>query len=299
MKFDQVNLNFFYGYKCNYSCENCFSGSDKVRDQNSDPDVETLKQAIKKSSEIFNVTSMVTLIGGEPFLYWDDRIVPLSKELDRHFPGVRINITTNGQLLNKNIEKVIKLSSEVQNFSLSITRHLSAVNNQLTIKQKWIEGITLLESHPMIVKIHDDHYHVKDNINANIYLTKINDWRPFYYYNHQGHIKPFATNDPVGSMMHGCPGNVCSCIVENKLYKCPTLATLENHLKSVDQDTDHDWAKYIEYPAIDLDNIDSKHWNEFTKTYGKPTTYCDMCNNNPSNNIKWEDRTYPMIFSKS
>jgi hypothetical protein len=297
MKIKQVNLNFFYGYRCNYSCDGCFSGSDSVDQSLWDPDLNKLKQSIKRSSELFEITSMITLIGGEPFLYWDERILPLALELNSHFPDTRINITSNGQLLGKNLEKVLLLSEKINNFSITISKHLEG-SKGTKIEKIWQKSIDDFISHPNIIKIHDDHYHVSGNINANIYFYGSDTWKPYYYRTPEGKIKPWKTNDPAGSLKHGCPGSVCSCIIDDKLYKCPTLATLPGHLSAIGQDQDSDWKKYLDYPAIDLNNIDPDAWNEFNQTYGKPTTYCDMCNNNPKFNIEWQERSYSMIFRK-
>ena len=295
MKVKQENLNFFYGYRCNYSCEGCFSGSDVIRKTDKDPHLDDLKKSVKKASELFEVNSMITLIGGEPFLYWDTKIVPLAIEINHWFPGKRINITTNGQLIGKYVEKIIELSRKIDNLSFTISQHLDGIESH-QVKTIWENSINTLIDSEMIVKIHDHHYHIKGNINCNIYFYKATEWKPYYYHNRSGQIKPWATNDPNGSMEHGCPGNVCSCIIGNKLYKCPTLATLSDHLSAVDQLDDPDWSKYLDYPAIDMNDIDQNLMNEFIESYGKPTTYCDMCNNNPTRNTNWKNRTYKMIF---
>jgi hypothetical protein len=296
-KIDQSNLNIFYGYLCNYSCEGCFSGSNSVDTIELDPDLQKTFDSIEPLSNLFNVQSMVTLIGGEPFLYWDSRIVPLALEINHCFPNIKINITTNGQLLGKNVDKIYSLSEKIDNLSLTISRHLRAVTD-VKIKEIWDQNMHAFLNDPKIIQINEDHYHIKDNVNANIYFTNIDNWKSYYYY-HGTDIKPWATDDPEKSMAYGCPGNVCSCVFEDKIYKCANLATLSGHLASRGQENDPDWNKYLSYPAIDVHNIDLELLNNFEKTYGKPTTYCDMCSNSQTNILNWEQRTFPMVFSKT
>lgn len=298
MKIQEVNLNIFYGYMCNYSCQGCFSGSDVITTYDKDPDLEKIKQSIKRASEIIDVTNMVTLIGGEPFLYWDSRIVPLAIEINKYFPKKRINITTNGQLLGKNVEKLFAISKSLDEVSFTITRHLAGIDDQ-KVKRLWEKNMQDFLSHPMIVRVHDDHYHVKDNIHANIYFYDTETWKSYYYHTSDQRIKPWRTNDPKNSMLYGCPGPVCSCLYENKLYKCTNLATLTRHLEQLNQLDDPDWQKYLDYPYLDINDINDDLLAEFIKTYGKPTTYCDMCSNKPQNNIPWTSRTFSMVFSRA
>lgn len=295
MKIKQENLNIFYGYRCNYACEACSSGSNEVSDASLDPNLDEILESIPILAETFEVDSMITLIGGEPFLYWDDRISIIAQEVNRWFPGNRINIFTNGQLLHKNVEKIFALSEKVDNLSITISNHLTDCGEELPVTM-WRRNINDFINHPRIVKIHADHYHIKDNIHANIYFSNMTKFKPYYKRLENGTIKPWATNDPKLSMKHGCVGNVCSCTFGKKLYKCPILATLPNHLKSIGQEQDPDWQKYINYPVVDLSNLDPALLEEFSSTYGKPVSVCDMCNGDPINTIT--KRTYPLVFKQ-
>jgi organic radical activating enzyme len=298
MRFEETNLNFIYGFKCNYSCIGCSTGSNVIDSSTQDPDFDKIINSVKTASKLFNVNSMITLLGGEPFLYWHSRIVPLVLEINKYFPKKRINITTNGQLIGKNIDNIFKLAQQVDELSITVSRHLIGIDDA-TIKKTWDQNINEFLSHPMVVKIHDDHYHIKDNIHANIYFFQADTWKSYYYHTADQKIKPWATNDPEKSVRYGCTGIVCSTLYENKLFKCNNLATLSTHLQSLGQLNDPDWKKYIEYPYIDIDAIDEDLYKDFVQSYGKPTTWCDMCNNDPLQNIPWKQRTFPMVFSKT
>ena len=293
-KIDQVNLNIFYGYGCNYSCYGCFAGSDHVKKKSLDPNLDEIYQSIPRLAELFNVTNELTLIGGEPFMYWNSRIVPLSRELRKHFPGVKIGTITNGQLIGKHVDQILDWFDEMGSAHIVVTKHIDALLDTRPGK-KWLEGADKLFSHPRLVKIHDEHYHIKDNINANIYLNRPDEWFPSFRY--EGNkIKPFATQDPAGSMRHGCPGRFCSCTFGTKLYKCPKLASLNNHLKVLEQESDSDWKKYLDYPALDLLDPTDQDLEFLEQTYGQPTEHCDMCSNNPKNNVPWYKRDQVMLF---
>jgi len=296
-KIEQVNLNIFYGYKCNYSCDGCSSGSDSVTNTSLDPDLNEILDSIPVLSERFSVTSMLTLIGGEPFLYWDDRILPISLKLNEYFPGTRINIFTNGQLVGKNIDKILSLAEQIDELSITISRHTDSILDSAPGKI-WKNSIDQLAAHEKIVVLTDDHYHVKDNIHANIYFYRTEKWKSYYYRLPDGKIKPHATNDPAKSMYQGCVGSVCACTFGSKFYKCPVLAPLGGHLKAVGQFDDPDWKKYISYQPLDLNNINEDWLKLYVDSYGKPISECDMCLGDSKKQIDWKDRSYAMIFRR-
>lgn len=289
------NLNIFYGYRCNLACDGCFSGSDVVRTAELDPSLEKTLNSLPQLAELFEVQEMVTLVGGEPLLYWND-IVVLCRAIRQHFPGVTINLFTNGLNIDRYTNELIELMLELDPFTLAITRHLDAFIETSTIGSKWKTKLDSFLQDSRIVKIHNEHYHIDNHIHCNIRLRRVDEWRLYYKTSPDGTIKPFATNDPAGSMQHGCPGNVCTAVFENKVYKCPTLATLPGHLKTRGQADDPDWQPYLDYPAIDLDNINPEHWNQFVSTYGHPISQCDMCNNQPQHNIIWIDRDISSVL---
>jgi organic radical activating enzyme len=294
MKIKQNNLPIFIGHKCNYSCTNCSVGSDFVKHHNDDPTLEDILQSIPVLAEKFTVTTMISLQGGEPFMYWDEKIVPLAKELNYWFPGTRINVYTNGHLIGKNIEKMFDLINQIKNISFTVSRHLSG-NLDSAPGKAWASSVNTLLNHPNILRIHDDHYHVKNNINANIYFYTTKYWRSHYVTQPDGKIKPHATGNPSESMRHGCIGSTCSFLHGTKLYKCGRLATISTQLNESNQLDDPDWKKYLQYQPIDLLNIDKPLFDNFIETYGKPIDLCDMCNGTTSE-VEWQDRTWEMVF---
>ena len=292
-------FNVIYGYKCNYSCVGCCNGSDYVTSGQHDPDIDKILESIEKLPSIIEIDpdGMITLLGGEPMMYWHDRIVPIAKSLRRAFPQAKINIFSNGHLANRFVDDIVELLDQ-ENCDMTISRHLAGDMSSV-LGTKWKDNIGSLVLDPRVTKVHDNHYHIKNNIRANIHFYQADEWFTWYQLSHDGKIKPWATNDPKGSIKYGCAsGSSCSALFENRLYKCGSLAMLKGFLSARQQLDDHDWKKYLDYPYVDVLDIDQDKFDFFKSTYGKDTTYCDMCNNKPTNIIKWTDRTQSMIIQK-
>lgn len=297
-KISLPTLNILYGYRCNYSCDGCFSGSDSIRNADFDPALEEILDSIPRLKQTISVEHMITLMGGEPWLYWEDKIVPIVLSLNQSFPKTKINIFSNGHLLGKNIDKFIHLSKQIEKLCLTVSRHLDPVMDSAPGKH-WQKSISTMADHPEIYKISDNHYHVKDNINANIYFSQIENWTPSYRRTPAGQIKPFSTNDPDGSFAKRCGTIGCTCVLGRKLYKCPTLASLSAHLTSLKQIDDLDWQKYLQYQPLDLTMQTSREMKNFADQLHRAVDQCDMCNNNDWSETLGSQRTLQMIFRKA
>jgi len=292
-------FNVIYGYKCNYSCVGCCNGSDYVTSSQHDPDLNKILESIERLPSVVEIASdgMITLLGGEPMMYWHDRIVPIAKALRRAFPQTKINIFSNGHLVNRFVDDIIELLDQ-ENCDMTISRHLAG-DMSSTLGKKWKDNIMSFVTHPRVIKIHDNHYHIEKNIRANIHFYQADEWFTWYQLSYDGKIKPWATNDPEGSIKYGCAsGSSCSALFENRLYKCGSLAMLKGLLSAKQQLDDQDWKKYLDYPYVNVLDVDQDKFDFFKSTYNKPTTYCDMCNNKPTNVIKWTTRTQSMIIQK-
>jgi hypothetical protein len=238
---------------------------------------------------------MITLLGGEPMMYWDERIVPLARRIRYNFPRARINIFYNGHLLCKRADEVIDFINEIS-ANVTITQHLMG-DLDSKLGSKWQSNLNEFLSHPLIIKIHSEHYHIKNNIESNIHFTRSDNWFTWYKQDHQGLIKPYASNDPEKSMKYGCAsGNYCASLFENKLYKCSSLAMLPGLLNTVGQNNDPDWKPYLDYPYVDVLDVDPEKLKFHVDSYGFPIAQCDMCNDQPANVVKWVDRKQESII---
>lgn len=301
---EESTFNIIYGYRCNYKCEGCCVGSNIVTDTSKDPDLDKILESIKllpkvikiKESEDYWQSGMITLLGGEPLMYWEERIVPIARAVREQFPNVRVNIFSNGHLLGRHADKVIDLMSEIS-ATLTISQHLIG-DLESPLGKRWVASTQKFLNNPRIEKIHDQHYTVIGNDWANIHFHDSEDWFTWYKQTPEG-IKPYASNNPTASMKYGCAsGRICSSLYENRLYKCSSLAMLPGLLSYLGQSDDTDWEKYLNYPYVDLFALKDTDIKYHTNNYGKPVTYCDMCNNQPSNIIRWKDRKQWMVLQK-
>ena len=290
-------FNIIYGYKCNYACVGCCNGSDQISNKTYDPDLAITLRAIEKLPDILHVPpgGMITLLGGEIFMYWQDTIIPLIKSLRQAFPTTIINLFSNGHLINKYTEHVIDILNQY-NCNLTISQHLKG-DMSSALGGAWKKNTDAFLTNISIVKIHNEHYHVSGNLLANIYIHSAENWYTWYQQLPSGKIKPWQTNDPAGSMTHGCAsGSNCSAMFENRLYKCGSLAMLKGLLSKKNQLDDPDWEKYLMYPYIDILAPEPTLLDNFNQSYDKPIAQCDMCNNHSKAAIKWIDRTQQMIL---
>ena len=295
-----MSLNIMYGYRCNLTCKGCMSGSDQVTTRSYDPDLNITFRAIEAVRRIVDIDKQgnIALLGGEALLYWHDRIVPLIKHVRQFFPDECLNIFSNGVLAHRYADAILDLM-DYYHANFIITPHFSPKQDSVMSRQ-WHDNVGSFLSHPRIVKIHDKHYHVKNNIKANIYLYDSPQWLSSYRILPNSSIKPWQTNDPENSMRYGCSsGSTCSALFENRLYKCGSLAMLPGLLKAKNQIDDHAWQKYLNYPFVDVFDVDQKKFSHYVDTYGRPISHCDMCSNQSSNMIKWLDRTHNDVFQNS
>ena len=266
-KFQESTLNIFYGYRCNFSCIGCCTGSDQIKTTARDPDINKTIEVLPTLASLIDIADggMITLLGGEILMNWDEKIVPLAKALRQNFPGTTINLFTNGHLLHKYINEVISLMLTVGNCNLTISQHLSG-DLDSTLGRKWTSNTTQFLNDSRIKKVHDNHYHIIDHIDCNIHFYNGGSWFTWYKQELDGLIKPHASKDPARSMKYGCAsGANCSTIFETNLYKCSSLATLDGLLSSKDQIDDPDWQFYLDYPHVDLSNTNLENFEYHKK----------------------------------
>lgn len=297
-------LNIIYGYKCNYECDGCCVGSNHIKNDVNDPDFEKTMNAIEMLPGVIKMKESddpwqrgcITLLGGEPMMYWKTNIMPYARQIRKYFPNTNINIFSNGHLLYKHADEIIEFIDEI-NASISISKHVVG-DMESKLGQHWQSNIFEFLNNPRIHKIHNEHYHVKNNVNANIHIYDGGDkWFTWYRVDSENKIKPYASKNPARSMRYGCAsGSACSALFENRLYKCSSLASLPGLLKNLNQENDQDWEHYLNYPYVDILSVDPDKLQFFADTFGKPISQCDMCNDQPANVIRWTDRKQSNIL---
>ena len=270
-------LDVFYGYECNLACTDCNPGSNIIQHRRLDPTLDSIIESIDNLAEhVESATNRITLLGGEPFLYWEERIVPIVRHLRAKFPTSTISVVTNGLLLHKFIDSVINLMLEVDNFKLSVSDHMREFSDD-RVAINYYNNLNKFLSDSRLNKIHDFHYDIP-NRKIDVHLESEAVLFIAQYKKINGQLKPFKTGDPDKSFRNGCCSSICSHLVNSKLYKCSKLAAIHDILKETDQLDDPDWAPYLNYVPIDLTQKDiDGELLKFEQNIGKSINVCDMC----------------------
>lgn len=294
-------VELFYGHKCNLSCTGCSSFSDLINDNSLDPSIESIFESIENLSN-YVVTEKIDLMGGEVFLYWNT-VVQIIKKIKYFYPNVTVGICTNGLLLEKYSKQLVEIANQYGPVVVDITDHYSRFQyHKMSTKfhdsvnrfrfQNNLNDLKIIKS--KFYSSSKDYFN-KDNQNLMITISKSTVFYPCYYTNSDNKVKPFATNDPIGSRKHGCAMPKCHLLINSKLYKCSWFAFLPQFLKIKNQENDPDWEKYLKYKPVDLKNINQEELTQFYKTSSTHIDLCDMCSNQPQDSI---DHTISNVLKK-
>jgi hypothetical protein len=117
------------------------------------------------------------------------------------------------------------------------------------------------------------------------YFSNNNTWIHFRGQHHFQQIyklvnnkpKPFATGNSHDSYLNGCCSEMCSFLIDKKLYKCGALGTLHRFLEKHNQLDDTDWQKYLNYTPLDLTSCTQEQVQQFSDTKYSSISQCDMC----------------------
>lgn len=298
-------FDIYYGAKCNLACRNCDTRSDNIRTTEQDPDIETIYEGITLAKEKFDI-DLYSVIGGEPLLYLDkiDLIFSHIRKID---PQAKIQFSTNGALLGKNLDAMVSLILK-HNCSLFVCNHFAAFDSKTSAKiadsvAKLVEKLKLTKGDQN--KFLGDFLRL-DNPRKDPYLdTWIDQNKEYflgeqpddeYYHNDRifvhfrpqldfkmnhymvnGKPKPYKTGDSELSYKNGCSSPVCSFLIDKKIYKCSALGTLTKFLEFHDSMDDPDWKKYIDYPYLDLQTCTDEEVTHFHATKYCAVSECDMC----------------------
>ena len=298
-KIDLQIVQVMIGWKCNLSCQDCFSGVDILRNKiDHEPEVNDIIKSIDDlSNYVNNVTNLFTVSGGEPMLYWD-KVKPVVRHIRKKFPLAKIMINSNGRLLHKHKDDLIDFLKEIQNISIGLANHASEFPDD-PVGQAYHNDLDKFFSDSRLNKNHPMHYDIPDN-DVNFHWNIWPDGFTAQWKRVGDKIKPFATKNPRKSMEHGCIGDVCAMLSDDsKLYKCARLAVLPTILKRIGQLDDPDWQPYLSYQPVDVS--DNNAWADiykFAEEEGKPISECDMCPDNKVIGISRIPHTKENIFTK-
>lgn len=316
-------LDIYCGAFCNLACDHCDARSHVIQTTEFDPSLEEILDGIRLVKEKFDVVYYGTS-GGEPLLYLDKikKIFQFIRTLDTN---ATLMFSTNGTLINKKLDELVELITSL-NVNLFVCNHFSGFDNPL-LSNKVKKNTQLLVNRLEMVEGNTVHFYKNlfdlENKQNDLYFQKwINERtdqfdnadpsEKVYYknnmfvnYREQSYFKknyqlienipkPFKTNDPVLSYRNGCSSDMCSFLIDKKLYKCATLGTLKRFLNFYNLTNDPDWKKYISYEPLDLENCTVNEIDFFHKTKYCSINECDMC---PSSNVEYK-KTADKVLKK-
>ena len=310
-------LDVFYGNKCNLACAHCDTRSDILR--GFDPDLETIKESIKLANKIFDVENW-SVLGGEPLLY-KDKVLEIIKYIRSIEPDKTIFMSTNGMLLNKNIDWISNLIREYRVW-VQVCNHTTKFGS----KEKIVDSVELVANKCNIPKTEPSYawwYNIMkyetgtsnwkkyvDNKGWDITTRDPNEvtymesnygihymeseWFHSIYNNKGGIPKPFNSDDSQASYNNSCPSQFCAFLYNKKVYKCAALGTLKNFLEQQNLLEDTDWKKYLMYTPVDLENCTDKEVNFFVDTHYCGINECSMCPKNKEDIVKDKIQVLPV-----
>lgn len=324
-------LDVFIGNRCNLACHQCDTRSDIIRNTEKDPSLLSIFEGINLTRKNFHIETY-SLLGGEPLLYLDkvEQVIKHIRSLDL---SARIVIPTNGSLIKKHSDRLIKIISTWQ-VDLYVCNHYAAFDSQDLSEQVKKDTRDLAEQMSMTVfplkvflnKIFDlDNQRKDDNFaqwldkrgailidsnestfeevysngNNYIWIRDQKDFHSNHYFNIQGKPLPFASGDHEQSYLNGCSSPCCNFLKDKKIYKCAALGTLKDFLNYHNSLEDSSWTKYMQYRPLNLETCNDNDIAEFNFNKFNAIPQCDMC---PSNGnyifTKTKEKVLPMKIYK-
>ncbi|MDR1385149.1 MAG: radical SAM protein [Planctomycetaceae bacterium] len=197
-----LEINLTYG--CNQKCKYCshFCGYNTG--------IESVENILAwyKTWSIKVIPKNLRLIGGEPLLH--PELEFLIRETDRVWSKTRVNLVTNGLLLNKISDKIIQAIIETNAF-VFVSCHYNAPEY-------------LREFHKGIDRL------IRSGVSHAVY-TSYRDWRKVYHIDSCGKILPFQSV-PEKAWQNCIVKNACPSLMNNTVFKCQYLAHVVRNRKS-------------------------------------------------------------------
>lgn len=315
-------LDVFYGNKCNLACKNCDTRSDVLRTTTYDPELDTIKESIFLANNHFDVENW-SILGGEPLLY-KDKIVEIISYLRSIEPNKTIFLSTNGLLLDKNINFVVELIKKYKIW-VQVCNH-TAEFMDITKIQNNVHAIGNAAKLPLI----EPAYLWWDTIMS--YKSGTKEWQEYldkkqwaittkdpnaitYMQNNYGihyvESREFQTThnivngkpmpfdeDPQEAYTNSCPSQFCSFLYNKKIYKCAALGTLRNLLEKYNMTEEPAWQKYLNYKPVSLETCSKEDINWFSKTHYCSVSECSMCPGVHRKIVKDEINVLPIHLEK-
>jgi organic radical activating enzyme len=245
---------------CNLSCHGCTNYSDI--NHHGYVSWKQGKEQIAAWLERIDILDF-GIMGGEPLLNPQVRDwITGTREL---MPKAQIRFTTNGLLLEKNLD-IVDLLHNIGNCVFKITVHqqdniaLEEIIRQIQSKYVW-ETIT---EHGVT------RFRTSNNFRLHIKRPDI------FYKTYQGVYSNMLphNNDPIQAFQ-ACIQQSCPLLYKGKIYKCSTSGLLEDTLDKFSNPNYEQWKPFI-LPGISLDCTE-KELETFLENFNRPNKICRMC----------------------
>lgn len=202
------------------------------------------------------------LIGGEPLLNTEIRQWILG--LRQMLPDAQIRLTTNGLLLEKNLD-ILDLCYDIGNVVFKITRHVNDTN-----LENLIELIFHKFNWEPVTEFNINRWRTKNDFRLQINTPNI--FLKTFIGNYEN-MQPHSSNPDAAFEI--CCQKTCPLLYQGKLYKCSTTALLKEVLERFDNPNLTKWKPYLNKglePDCTASELDS-----FIQNFGKAHNVCSQC----------------------
>lgn len=247
-------LEYHVIHSCNLKCQGC-SHFSHITKGGSKTNVDLL-QELEPWTKRINIESFC-LMGGEPLL--NQNIKSIIETARALLPTSKINITTNGLLLNNSCLDFDTLKEN--DISLIVSLH--------SYSKKYLEKFDTVRN-----KIFDWR---NSGLKIDIRNSVLN-WSKRYH-EENGKILPFSDND-IQKSYNICMAKKCKQLHEKKLWKCPPAAYI-NLINS-----SNEWDLMKKYKGLEINCTDDE-LSSFLKK--EEESICSHCPSSFLNQIKFNE----------
>jgi len=163
-------------------------------------------------------------MGGEPLLHPELEMILI--ETHRFWPDSKIELITNGLLLPKMKASIFSTLKETR-ADVTVSRHFDDPHYNPMLEA----GIETLRRHD-----------IEPNISQSNWF-----WVKCYRFDEQGSAKPFQS-DPQKAWDICYVKNICTTLIDNKLYRCPQLGCYSYAIKN--GFVSDDWKVVLDYQPM-------------------------------------------------
>jgi len=248
---------------CTLACQNCTNYSDyHMKGSLRYADFEPVLDAWNERIEI----DCMGFIGGEPMI--NPELKTFMRETQRKLKK-SVMLVTNATLWHRwpnFIDFVKDMGSVHLKFSVHqpSEEYIHNAIKDVMDNVAW-EPVTVTRD---FKQFKNDDYSLMFTIDS--HNRFIRTWRGTNYYD----MKPY-NNDPVEAYKR-CQQKSCPLLYKGRLYKCSSIALLEQVLSDHFLINDTDWKPYLDYNGVGIEDSDSdiQAWID---NYKKPNSICRMC----------------------